>query len=300
MRSFSWSACHRLKERTGREAETRRAWSEMGGVRRHALPTPFRISSSFTSTTTPSFLLRRPGARRPDLALRSAAEPISTSVPSRGIPGRALAGGPPIRPKIPRSVDAPMDLQPAMGTAEDPPAEQQREEGSGLGASRTRDLYHPAWYFSLRRNSPTQPRRSPLRGGSRPAASSLLAHFGFDGTRDGDGLRRLPIVGRGGGLQAHVHPHRRSPGARRGRRLSIHPQGDEPAARLPGDGRRPHPRPLPLNKPKEPVGALLDADLADGNLVPLSGLGETRSLPVRREGSRLLHVPHGRRARGPP
>ncbi len=43
---------------------------------------------------TGGFLLPRRGARRPGFA-RSAAEPISTGVTSRGTPGRAFAGGQP-------------------------------------------------------------------------------------------------------------------------------------------------------------------------------------------------------------
>jgi hypothetical protein len=45
---------------------------------------------------TGCFLLPRPMARRPGLA-RSAARGISTGVTSRGTPGRAVAGGQPVR-----------------------------------------------------------------------------------------------------------------------------------------------------------------------------------------------------------
>jgi hypothetical protein len=45
---------------------------------------------------TGCFLLHRPMARRPGLA-RSAARGISTGVTSRGTPGRAVAGGQPVR-----------------------------------------------------------------------------------------------------------------------------------------------------------------------------------------------------------
>jgi hypothetical protein len=68
---------------------------------RSAVRTPFCNTSSFISPRrvklmTGCFLLHRPMARGPGLA-RSAARGISTGITSRETPGRAVAGGQPVR-----------------------------------------------------------------------------------------------------------------------------------------------------------------------------------------------------------